>query len=137
MKKIILAVILGAVLITAMAVILSQPIPRQKDDTEVASSDAPTPANFTVSYSNEGFEPERVTIPRGTKVTFKNNTDIPLYVASDPHPDHTDYPEFDTGAALQRLPGPGEDFSFVFDKPGAWKYHNHTASEHVGVMIVE
>jgi plastocyanin len=98
----------------------------------------------TVKYNSDGFEPKEITVTKGTKVTFINNSDIPLWVASDPHPEHTDYPEFDTPRALGRLPQQGENFSFTFDKVGTWRYHNHTASGdgtdtgvHPGTIIVK
>ena len=95
------------------------------------------PTITTIKYSEAGFEPKEITVKQGTKVQFVNNTQIPMYVATDPHPDHTDYPEFEMGVAMQRHPQPGEDFSFTFEKTGNWSFHNHAIPEHMGTVRVE
>lgn len=138
MKKFaILMVVLGAVPITIATVILLQAITSQENSNRTIQDKTLSSENYKVTYSGEGFDPKQITVPRGTRVTFENSTPLPLYVASDPHPDHTNYSEFDAGVVLKRLPEPGEDFSFTFDKPGIWKYHNHTAPEHMGTVIVD
>lgn len=116
----------------------------QQQATISPDSAEPLTGTTTVTYTNEGFSPDRITIARGATVSFINESDIPLWVASDPHPSHTDYPEFDTPAVLGRMPRLEEDFSFTFDKVGEWKYHSHTASGdttsvglHPGVVIVK
>lgn len=98
----------------------------------------------TVTYSDDGFSPNEVTIAKGSTVNFVNKSQMPLWVASDPHPEHTDYPEFDVMRARDQYPGMGEDFSFTFDKVGTWKYHSHTASGdgteigvHPGLIVVK
>jgi len=65
-------------------------------------------------------------------------------VASDPHPQHTDCPEFETMRNRDNYPQMGEDYSFTFEKVGTRKYHGHTASGdgtnttvHPGVVIVK
>jgi plastocyanin len=42
-----------------------------------------------------GFSPSRIEVEVGTTVNFKNLTNTPLCVGSDPHPTHTDHLEFD------------------------------------------
>lgn len=113
----------------------------------VSSSQEPSETlnveTVTVIYNDSGFSPQEVTIAKGSTVNFVNKSSIPIWVASDPHPEHTDYPEFDTPRVLGRMPQMGEDFSFTFEKVGTWKYHSHTASGdgtdvgvHPGVIIV-
>lgn len=93
----------------------------------------------TVKYSDAGFEPREITITKGTTVTFVNNTEIPLWAVTNPHPDHTDYPAFDAAANRQQgdMPKPGEDFAFTFEQAGTFGYHNHAAPEHTGTIIVK
>lgn len=92
----------------------------------------------TVKYSDAGFEPREITVTKGTTVTFVNNTQIPLWAVTDPHPDHTDYPAFDAAANRQQgdMPKPGEDFVFTFEQAGTFGYHNHAAPEHTGTIVV-
>jgi len=69
-----------------------------------------------VSYSNDGFLPESVTVKVGTVVTWTNNGDSKMWVASASHPTHDILPEFDqlTGA------GTGGSYSFKFTQVGNW-----------------
>lgn len=61
-----------------------------------------------------------------------------MWVATDPHPDHTAYPEFDVLRANGgKYPEPRNDFSFTFDKVGTWTYHNHTNPTDKGKIIVK
>lgn len=103
------------------------------------------PLHHIVTYTQEGFEPNEITIQKGDTVTFVNNSDTPLWVASDPHPEHTDYPEFDVARSKGgQMPKIGENFSFTFSRLGTWAYHNHTASSdtgkvgvHPGLIVVQ
>lgn len=50
---------------------------------------------YKVTYTETGFTPSRLEVPIGAIVEFDNRTDVAMWVGSDPHPKHTDYPEFD------------------------------------------
>ena len=103
------------------------------------------PLRHIVTYTQAGFEPNELTIQKGDTVTFVSNSDAPLWVASDPHPEHTNYPEFDVARSKGgQMPRVGENFSFTFNRLGTWAYHNHTASSdtgnigvHPGLIIVQ
>lgn len=111
---------------------------------EQNSTSSPKIETVTVTYTDSGFSPQSIEVAKGSTVNFVNKSSVPIWVASDPHPEHTDYPEFDTPRVIGRLPEMGEDFSFTFNKAGTWKYHSHTASGdgtdvgiHPGVIIVK
>jgi plastocyanin len=87
---------------------------------------------FQIDYTDQGFSPAEATIQLGTLVSFKNSSAIPMWTASDPHPTHTDYPEFDA----KKDYAPGETFSFYFTKLGTFGYHNHEKSLHRGIIHV-
>ena len=89
-----------------------------------------------VVYEDSGFTPSTITVAKGTTINFINKTQIPLWVASDPHPEHTDYPGFDM-AAKGSVPEPGQNASFTFDRVGKWSYHNHSAPEDKATVIVK
>lgn len=110
----------------------TQPAPKQpeKPAEQVLSG------TVTVTYEESGFTPASLTIAKGTTINFINKTQIPLWVASDPHPDHTDYPGFDV-AAQGSVPEPGQDTSFTFEKIGTWRYHNHSAPEDKASVTVK
>lgn len=96
-----------------------------------------------VRYTADGFSPKTITIRRGQSVTWVNESGERLWIASDPHPQHTDYSgtaraehcattrmdSFDACAAA-------EIYTFIFNKAGTWRYHNHAAANDVGTVIV-
>lgn len=95
------------------------------DSVKVAS-----PAIVSVQYSNGAFSPKTVEIKVGDKVTFVNQTGDRMWVASDPHPSHTIFPDFDQLTS-------GSSYSFVFTKKGTWNYHNHLSAGAKGAIIVK
>lgn len=144
MKKALILTVVGLVILGMGAYVLMannterQPTLATSPSSIVSEQNPPpTPKNnaVTVNYDNNGFSPQNIEITKGTTVNFINKSDIPLWVASDPHPAHTDYPEFDTPKVTGDLPRLGEDFSFTFEKTGIWKYHSHTASGDGGPLV--
>ncbi len=86
-----------------------------------------------VTYTDNGFVPKSVTIKNGETVTWTNTTSHPMWVASDPHPTHTNYPGFDAKTRIAK----GETYSFTFIKVGSWGYHNHLSAADTGTVIVK
>lgn len=87
---------------------------------------------FEVSYNGSSFSPSSLKIKAGDIVTFKNTSNDELWVASNPHPVHTDYPEFNS----KNLIPTGQTFDFKFIKVGTWGYHNHRNTSVTGTIIV-
>ena len=100
-------------------------------------------SSIEVTYTDNGFEPKEITISKGQTVTWTNNSNQGMWVASSLHPAHNIYPEksdndclgssFDACEAKQ----PGESYSFTFNTKGGWGYHDHLYAGKVGVVIVE
>ncbi|MEK7087722.1 MAG: hypothetical protein AAB891_00345 [Patescibacteria group bacterium] len=86
-----------------------------------------------VIYNTQGFSPKTITIKKGDIVVFENKTGKSASVASDEHPTHLLYPEFDQYKSDQR--GKAE-FRFMFEKTGTWKYHDHLNATMTGTVIV-
>jgi plastocyanin len=87
----------------------------------------------TITYTANGFTPSSVIVAKGAKVTFVNNSNAGMWVASDPHPTHNGYPDFDAEKAISN----GGSYSFTFDKEGSWGYHNHLNPTNKGTIIVQ
>ncbi len=89
-------------------------------------------ARSVVTYTDNGFAPNAVTVKAGAIVTFVNESSGYMWVASVPHPVHTNLPGFDelTGVAK------GGTYEYTFTKAGTWKYHNHVAPVKTGSVIV-
>jgi hypothetical protein len=88
--------------------------------------------DYQILYTSEGYQPDLLEIPLGSRVAFKNTTTVPMWTASDPHPTHNDYPEFD--AKKDYLSD--EVYIFTFTKAGTFGFHNHEKSIHRGTIRV-
>src|SRR4051812_11391422 len=49
--------------------------------------------DVSITYTNDGFVPNEVTIKKGQRVRFINNSTQEVWPASGVHPTHTIYPE--------------------------------------------
>ncbi len=86
-----------------------------------------------IDFTDAGFQYPVMTVELGTTVFFFNESSGSVWIASDPHPAHTDLPGFDSGKALTKK---GQSYSFLFSEPGTWHYHNHLNPSQTGSIIV-
>ena len=86
-----------------------------------------------ISMAPRIFTPDPITVTKGTKVCWKNDDTINRWPASNIHPTHEIYPEFDPKRQLL----PGETWCFVFSKVGIWRYHDHVSPDLGGTVNVE
>lgn len=91
----------------------------------------PVPPN-TLVLREDGWHPAELTVEAGTAVTFVNETKNAFWPASNSHPQHDQYPEFDSGHPIM----PGESWAFTFDKKGKWAFHDHLRSFYTGYINV-
>lgn len=85
-----------------------------------------------MTVTENGFVPENITIPLGSSIIFKTTLDKPFWPASDLHPSHSIYPEFDSKRPIQ----PNREWFFVFLKSGTWDFHDHLAPYWRGAISV-
>lgn len=98
-----------------------------------ADSSATTQQSAIV-ITKDGFSPATVRVQKGTTVTWTNQDDSPHQVTSDPHPTHEALPGLDSEEALAK----GDSFSFTFEQPGTFTYHDHlNPLKLLGTVIVE
>lgn len=95
-------------------------------------------ADVTVTYTDEGymtsqFSPTTVTIEQGDTVLFINNTNEPMWIASDPHPADNALPNFNQRTSV----GKGGTYMYTFTQIGKWDYHNHLNYTRGGRIIVK
>ncbi|HEY0964264.1 MAG TPA: hypothetical protein VGE31_00520 [Candidatus Paceibacterota bacterium] len=88
---------------------------------------------YTIEITNEGYNPVDLTILQGDTVVFKNSDTVPHWPASNIHPTHQIYSDFDP---MKGVP-PGESWSFTFTKAGDWRWHDHIYPEQVGTINVQ
>ena len=92
----------------------------------------PVPVDHLVTFSAQGFTPLRLEVEVGQRVLFRNKSDTVFWPASNIHPTHQIYPEFDAKAAIEA----GGSWLFTFERPGFWRYHNHLGPERSGLIVV-
>lgn len=119
MKKLIIS---SLILIVFVGIIISIAIFKSRPDTLNTGA----PCNLSaqtrlMEMTKDGYKPQNITIKRCTKVVFKNTDTEPRWPASDLHPTHGIYPEFDPQQPVEV----GHEWSFVFGKVGHWRYHDH------------
>ncbi len=146
----------ASVLITVVVVaaviggyyLLRQPPAEQSSSTVVGSQKEkiPTPPSLDelvllINYTEAGYSPTSLIIQKGTTVKFVNQSSRAVWPASAKHPTHTIYPT--TGGCLGstfdacRGLTTGESWTFTFDIPGEWKYHDHLSPSFFGSIKVE
>jgi len=129
MRKIIIGIIIAVIIVGGL-------IFAQKNFTRVREP-VPRPESQAteriIVKTDSGFNPANITVKLGDKAIFKNEGTKDIWPASNLHPTHTIYLEFD---ALKPIP-PQENYSFTFERAGKWPYHDHLDPTFGGVITVE
>ena len=101
---------------------------------ETVSGVEPTGVVHSVVVTPDGYVPHTLTIAHGDAVEFSaSDTYGQLHwPASNLHPSHGVYPAFDPKEPVE----PTDTWTFVFDQIGEWRFHDHLAPYHTGVIIV-
>lgn len=86
----------------------------------------------TVKMTSAGFEPASPQIVLNQEVCWKNDDAQDRWPASNIHPSHEIYPEFDPGDHIK----PGDTWCFTFYQEGIWQFHDHLLPEFGGVVVV-
>ncbi len=129
-KILIVAGVLVAAGALAALLFLHTSVPRSTTPT-AQGVNAPEGA-LVITLTPDGFVPSENTIAQGQTVTFKNTTGKPFWPASNLHPSHLLYPEFDPKQPIDA----NDTWSFTFDKPGSWRFHDHLAPYFTGTITV-
>lgn len=107
--------------------------PASHDSTGRQGAAAQVPAfDYEILYSDDGYTPDVLEVPIGSRVAFKNASLFPMWTASDPHPIHSDFSVFDSKRDYLN----GETYVFRFTTPGTFGFHNHEKSLHRGTIRV-
>src|SRR3989344_3667849 len=86
-----------------------------------------------VKMTPNGFDPQEVTIDVNSSVLFVNQDKVQRWPASNVHPTHDIYPEFDPKEPIE----PGKDWVFKPKRAGTFKFHDHISPHFRGVLIVK
>jgi plastocyanin len=124
-KNIKLFVVIG-VLVGILALVFF--FMNREDSTKVVSFDG----DAVITISEDTYTPQNIKIKKGAKVTFVNNSGELRWPASDLHPSHLIFPEFDPRQPVEN----GKSWEFKFEKEGTWGYHDHLAPYITGTIDV-
>lgn len=86
-------------------------------------------AETVVEFTTDGYSPKTITVKKGTTVKWVNKSKTPMWVASAPHPQHSDLPGFDQLTNSR-------EYSYTFTKVSSWNYHNHAPLGLGGTVVV-
>lgn len=121
LKKVFLVIVLLVVAISSAALYIKQ-------------SATLSSKTYTVTLTENGFVPQKTTVHLGDTVVFKTTRKEMFWSASDLHPTHGLYPEFDPEEPID----PKKTWSFTFTKIGKWPYHDHLFPYYRGeIEVVE
>lgn len=90
-------------------------------------------ATFIIKMSPDGFEPQNLKVETDSTVIFLNADTKDRWPASNPHPIHNLYPEFDPKQGIS----PGKSWPFKPQKAGTFKYHDHLNPHFRATLVVE
>lgn len=125
----------GVIILAVGGVVLFVMMGRNQTSVEssVVSDISEQTEGGSIVYTDSGYSPSELTIKAATTVVFANQSDLSMWTASDPHPVHTDFAEFDNRQGVDK----GETYEFTFKKPGIYGYHNHLSPQHRGTITVK
>lgn len=86
-----------------------------------------------IIFNDNGFYPNEISIQSGDSIKFTTPKSRSFWPASDLHPTHGIYPEFDPLSPID----PSSTWTFKFVKPGRWTYHDHLQPFFKGIIIVK
>ena len=116
-----------SILIPVTVIVGSWALLHDKDEKLFLSS-----GNPVIELREDGFYPKKITIREGETITFKTTRDTYFWPASNLHPTHTLYPEFDPAEPIS----PNKKWGFQFDQVGIWEYHDHIDPDARGIIYV-
>lgn len=115
------------------AVSISIAAKQQDESASPANQDEPILNHLTVRIDENGFHPQKLIIKAGETAMFLNTDKQAHWPASNIHPTHTIYPAFDPKKVIDA----GASWSFTFERPGEWRYHDHIFPDRAGIITVE
>ena len=105
----------------------------------------PTTQNATIRYIDGEYIPDTVHISLGGSVTWINESQV-FWPASNLHPTHRAYPGSDISKCNTEekeslfdaceAKGTNETYTFKFNEPGQWRFHDHINPQATGTVVV-
>lgn len=140
-KPPLIPIAIGVVLVLLLGLAAAKMADKSKDtttnktpDTNQQQPKAAIQSAGTISINANGFTPATIKIKQGQSITWTNTDDKPHQPATDPYPAQNGLAGFKSEEPLNK----NETFSFTFDKPGTYTYHdNLNPLKLKGTVVVE
>lgn len=133
-SKIILASIIGTLVIVGVFFVSNRKKESQTKQLHVITAEeAESLADHVIKMMPGGFSPSTINIKKGETVAWINEDSQFRWPASNIHPTHEIYSEFDPKQPLAQ----GEAWLFTFEKTGNWNFHDHLTPRLKGTVTVE
>ena len=131
--KIISASIIGTLVIVGVFFVFNRKKESQTKQLHVITAEeAESLADHVIKMMPGGFSPSTINIKKGETVAWINEDSLFRWPASNIHPVHEIYSEFDPKEPL----APGEAWAFTFEKTGEWRFHDHLIPKFSGKVTV-
>lgn len=86
-----------------------------------------------VLIEKDKFNPQMLTVKKGTTVTWTNKDEAQHWIITDPHPTHNNLPDLDSKKGLLQ----NESYQYTFNQKGEFYYHDEINTIVTGKIIVE
>lgn len=110
--------------------------PATKPTTPAAAATTPARAKdgtYLITYTNAGFSPATLEIPRGSSVRWTDNSTSGLRVHTTDLIDRAPTNVMNQSATIKK----GQTYSFTFSTPSVYGYMNQNTPEHKAVIVVK
>lgn len=114
-------------------VVISRPKPAPVHQTSTVTKLPEGQVVAEIHMVAEAYQPSTVSLKAGQSIRFVNDSGANRWPASNLHPSHLLYPEFDPKKPIK----PGESWIFTFRKQGNWRMHDHLLPYIKGTITVE
>jgi plastocyanin len=91
-----------------------------------------TTHELSIVLKRDGFSPQNLVVTEGDTVVFSTDMENAFWPASNVHPTHTAYPDFDPKKPIASH----DTWSYTFTKAGTYKFHDHIVSTYEGEITV-
>lgn len=120
-----IAVVIGAVIALSKGSDNTATAPVTRTETSATASPVSNSQQaVTVRFDGKSFQPNKVAVASGGKITFINDSNRAVEPTSDPHPTHTMYPALTVGNIAPGQQGSTQTLS----RAGTWGMHDHQDS---------
>ena len=92
----------------------------------------PPPTGYVDVRQCSGFAPNAMTLAPGSRVTWIALDGSLPFIASNPHPIHTEESGLQSGTLRM-----GETYSYTFNAAKTYGYHNHNSSSQSGTVTIQ